>query len=102
MRLPEAALSFKVDLSAFQLTASVLPFVVYDWPVHAHAVLPPLPVYVRAGSYITQCRLAVLGYDVQIRTLRDYIIVWKDTGLSNFLHGRAELLQLLEHKETSS
>lgn len=79
----------KVPLSAFQLAASVLPFVVNAWPVHTHThthtVLPsPACVCVQACSYITQCRLAVFGYDVQIRTVRDYIIVWKDTGLVEF------------------
>ncbi len=44
-----------------------------------------------AHSYITRRWLAAFGYDVQIRTVRDYIIVWRGAGLLNFLHGRAEL-----------
>lgn len=66
---------------------------------------------IRARSYITRRWLAAFGYDVQIRTVRDYIIVWRGAGffflfffLQNFPHGRAELAAACEaaQRESSS
>lgn len=50
-----------------------------------------------ARSYITQHWLAVIGYDVNIRTVTDYIIVWRGAGFVEFtVEGQKLLHQLRE------
>ena len=88
MRLPKAALrAGKWPWEHFKFLSPrpyVLRFVVNDWPVHTHLPFSPLCVCVRARAYITRRWLAAVGYDVQIRTVRDYIIVWRGAGFVEF------------------
>lgn len=51
---------------------------------HTPSFLSSVCVCVRARAYITRRWLAAVGYDVQIRTVRDYIIVWRGAGFVEF------------------
>lgn len=64
------------------ITVSVCPPFCCKLLAYTHT--PSFPVCVCARSYITQHWLAVLGYDVQIRTVRDYITVWRGAGFVEF------------------
>ena len=79
---------FKLALNASQLTLprlSVLPSALIDGPVHTHLFSFPVCVCVCVCSHLHNAALARRPWlCFQIRTIRDYITVWRGAGLVEF------------------